>query len=88
MLMEYCFQCEDGVVAPTVSLGRVRYTPSGLLPSHCLSFTPDSKTLVSATNAGTVQLIKVDSIQPSITGTITLPDGMCLLDPLVNYHKP
>ncbi|XP_074661710.1 U3 small nucleolar RNA-associated protein 4 homolog [Tubulanus polymorphus] len=53
-----------------VSLHRVRYQHPDVLPAHRLVFNNDSTKLISAANNGTVQVISVDKIQPSLICTM------------------
>ncbi|XP_071785652.1 U3 small nucleolar RNA-associated protein 4 homolog [Asterias amurensis] len=52
-----------------LSLAKVPALPSGLQPAHLMTFTQDSEQLILASQNGSVQVVRVDSIQPNLLHT-------------------
>ncbi|XP_038078896.1 U3 small nucleolar RNA-associated protein 4 homolog [Patiria miniata] len=52
-----------------LSLSKVPALPSGLQPAHLMTFTQTSDKLVLASQQGSIQVIRVDSIQPTLLHT-------------------
>ena len=60
---------------PRVMLTKVRCMPAEVLPAGMLAFSPDGATLVSATCAAGVQIVKVDAVQPQLIDVLQLSTG-------------
>ncbi|XP_078689122.1 U3 small nucleolar RNA-associated protein 4 homolog [Branchiostoma floridae x Branchiostoma belcheri] len=62
---------EEGV---KVKVQRVRCLPIDLRPAHHMIFTHDASGLVTATNQGAVQLLRVDAVHPVLVHTFVPPE--------------
>ncbi|XP_077982940.1 U3 small nucleolar RNA-associated protein 4 homolog [Glandiceps talaboti] len=57
------------ITMETLSVSKVPGVPVDLNAAHCMVFTADSSRLLVATNQCTIQVVQVDSLQPSVLHT-------------------
>lgn len=58
-----------------VSIQKVRYIPAELVASRCMCFSPDSDKLLLVTDDGSVQVVQLDEVEPTLQHTFKSASG-------------